>query len=152
LGLCLAAGGIRFGEISLSLCLAATGTLLCAFLWGGAYGGVAGLILGLTVGGEWAAILSLTGCAAGFFSLTGAFAAELTSMAVFIGGAIYAFGVGNWVAFLIPITAAEALTAIPASQKLIRRRSPEGEGKEICSETRFGNQKPSIQTVSNDVL
>ena len=124
---------IYVGNVSAALVFAATATLLASFFWGGAYGGVTGLLTGLSLGGELAAILALTGCAAGFFSAVGAFAAELTSMSLFIGGAIYAFGTGNFGAYLIPICIAEALTAVPVSFGIMGRAVSPSSGERTCS-------------------
>ena len=123
---------IYIGNVSAALVFSAAATLLAAFFWGGAYGGVTGLLTGLALGGKTTAILALTGCAAGFFSAIGPFAAELTSMAVFIGGAMYVFGTTQPSAYIIPVCIAEALTAVPVSLGLIGRMSVDRSGAALC--------------------
>ena len=132
----LAFSGVSLLGVPVSLVLAAAATLLVAFLWGGAYGGVTGFLIGLPLGVEWAAIFALTGVCAGLFSSIGAFAAEITSMSVFVCGAIYVYGVESWRLYLIPIVIGEIMSAVPASLGLIKPKAPpdEADQKSFCDE------------------
>ena len=122
LAVSLALDGYLVFGISAPLLFAAVATLLISFVWGGAYGGVAGLLLGLPLGFEWVAILSLTGIAAGLFSaVAGSFAAEITSLAVYVSGTAFFFGFENVHIYLIPAIVGEALTAIPSAIGMIGR-------------------------------
>ena len=122
LAVSLALGGYLIFEISAPLIFAAVATLLISFVWGGAYGGVAGLLLGLPLGSEWMVILSLTGVSAGlFYAVAGSFAAEITSLAVYISGVAFFFGTEKIHILLIPAVVGEALTAIPTAIGVIGR-------------------------------
>ena len=136
LAVSLALGKYLIFGISAPLIFAAIATLLISFVWGGAYGGVAGLLLGLPLGFEWVAILSLTGIAAGMFSaVAGSFAAEITSLAVYFSGAAFFFGFENIHIYLIPAIVGEALTAIPSAIGIIGRvATREDKEKNSCGE------------------
>jgi len=134
--LTLAASGSTLLGVPVSLVIASAATLLVAFMWGGAYGGVTGFLIGLPLGIEWAAIFALTGVCAGLFSAIGPFAAQITSMAVFVCGAVYVFGVEELGMRLIPIVVGEAVIAVPAALGLIRMKQPVdvGEKNGFCDE------------------
>lgn len=122
LSVSLPLGDYYFGSVPAALVFCTVSTLLISFVWGGAYGGVAGLLLGLPLGFEWAAILALTGIVAGFFSgMIGSFAAEITSMAIYVSCVVFFFGTDGIYVNMIPIIVGEALTAIPSSIGLIGR-------------------------------
>ena len=147
----LAVRGIEIFGVDVSAAFACVSTLLAAFMWGGAYGGVAGLLSGLVLGGEWAAILALVGCAAGFFGLLGAFAAQVTSMAIYVGGVLYAFGSAGFYENLIPLIIGEALTAVPAAMGMIRRKkTPDGERRvgQVINELKEGENKKRMEMLS----
>lgn len=122
LAVSLPLGNYYFFGVPASLVFCTVSALLISFVWGGAYGGVAGLLLGMPLGFEWAAILALTGIVAGFFSgMIGSLAAEITSLAVYVSGVSFFFGTDKLYIYLIPIAVGEALTAIPSSVGLIGR-------------------------------
>ena len=130
LAVSLALGGYLIFGISAPLIFAAVATLLISFVWGGAYGGVAGLLLGLPLGSEWMVILSLTGVSAGlFYVVVGSFAAEITSLAVYISGVAFFFGTEKIHILLIPAVIGEALTAIPTAIGVIGRVAMRDEKK-----------------------
>ncbi|MBO4428881.1 MAG: SpoIIE family protein phosphatase [Clostridia bacterium] len=124
--------------VPISLVTAATAALLASFLWGGPYGCVTGFLLGLPLGVEWAAILAVTGIFAGLFSWAGPFPAQITSMAVFICGAVYVYGVENWRLYLVPIIAGELLSAVPTSFGLIKQETRREATDDICDDVIAG--------------
>lgn len=122
LSVSLALDGYLIFGISAPLLFSALATLLISFVWGGAYGGVAGLLLGLPLGFPWVVTLSLTGIAAGFFYVVaGSFAAEITSLAVYVSSAVFFFGTDEIHILLIPAVIGEALVAIPSAIGVIGR-------------------------------
>ena len=136
LAVSLALDGYLILGISAPLIFAAVATLLISFVWGGAYGGVAGLLLGLPLGSGWMVILSLTGVAAGlFYVVAGSFAAEITSLAAYISGVAFFFGTEKIHILLIPAVVGEAVTAIPTAIGVIGRVAVSDEkNKTSCGE------------------
>ena len=96
------------------------------------------VVLGLPLGVEWAAILAVTGIFAGLFSWAGPFPAQITSMAVFICGAVYVYGVENWRLYLVPIIAGELLSAVPTSFGLIKQETRREATDDICDDVIAG--------------
>ncbi|MBQ0126081.1 MAG: SpoIIE family protein phosphatase, partial [Clostridiales bacterium] len=120
-GVALSLSKIEFYGFPLCLVFCIGATLLISYMYGGAHGGIAGLLLGIALGGKWMPILAFTGCVSGFFGIIGSFAAEMTSFCVFECAVIYAYGVGEWRTYLIPIVIGEALTALPAAFGAIKK-------------------------------
>lgn len=146
--------GYFVAQVPVDLVFCVVSTLLISFMWGGAYGGVAGLLMGIALGWEWMPLLALTGLAAGFFSATvGAFAAEIASFAVYICGVIYFFGTENLHIYLIPAIIGETLTAIPYAIGLIGRVPTRADGVrdisgEIISAIREEENKKRMEMLS----